>query len=141
MKKKYVIALISILAILTLVISFYVRNANNPSVEIEVIKRNDKEVISLDKPKITISKSKGIKPSVNIRSSLLDVEWAHENVFFELCYYYKGADVNLTIVEEKNKIILKYSGTVSKVEGESEPYKKEIKLDFDIEANIINYKR
>lgn len=141
MKKKFIISLISVLAMLVLIISFNVWNANHPIIEIEVIKKDVNDVLSLDKPKITIFKRSGIKASAEIQLELLEIEWAHQDVFVTLYYEYEYADINLLIEKEKNKLKLIYTGTVTKIGGKSEPYKNEIEIDLNSEASIKNYKR
>lgn len=137
--KKIIIGSVTLIILLILIFAVWIWNANHSIIIVQVIKSNGEEKINLDTIKLDVIKSNGIEPSASVKNDMLIILTYHQLKYDELRTDYTYADVQLKMEYKENLLVYAFTGRVSNIEGQWEPYELTFDIDANTEVVVRNY--
>ncbi|MDD3049106.1 MAG: hypothetical protein PHQ89_03920 [Bacilli bacterium] len=136
-KRKYIVMILLILVFACGLKGYYHWCENHPQIDIHISAGpTGKENIKMEAPHISIVNVGIAKPTATIELKCNSIVMQHE--FF--CTYikdtYHSADIKLDVKTNGNETLIKYYGTATKANGETDKIEKEFNLDFTLDAKI-----
>ncbi len=138
--KKMYLVIGSIILLLGISFSgYYFWCANNPDIQIQISAGGTgKEGIKIEAPHISYTGRGIADPAASAELKLSRITMQHEFLCNYIINNYKESDIKLDMIVENNQTILKYYGTVTNQNNETEDFKRDIVLEFGLNADITD---
>lgn len=135
-RMKYLIICSIALAIVCSIIGYYTWCLYHPDIDIQISESTAGENLKIEAPHVSYGTKYASKPAASVDLKLLHIWIQHESMCRFLKDNYKESDIKLDMEVKDNQTILRYYGTATTMNGESNDFEREINLEFEIDANI-----